>query len=85
MIISNRSLQCIIDKMRDGIEIIITIRTQCFDVIIPTCFSPGNLEAAIKKGLLVRYFNLLGGTDAAYALIDQVLAVVRAGSTMDKQ
>ena len=38
---------------------------------------------AARRRLLVRYFTLLGGTDAAYALIDQVLAVVRAGSSKE--
>lgn len=67
------------------VEEALHIETVVIDAVQSHSISPGNLEAAIKKGLLVRYFNLLGGTDAAYALIDQVLAVVRAGSTMDKQ
>jgi type I restriction enzyme R subunit len=61
------------------------IETVVIDAVQSHSISPGNLEAAIKKGLLVRYFNLLGGTDAAYALIDQVLAIVRAGSGRDTQ
>ena len=59
------------------------IESVVIDAVQSHSISPGNLEAAIKKGLLVRYFSLLGGTDAAYALIDQVLAVVRAGSVRD--
>jgi type I restriction enzyme R subunit len=51
------------------------------DAVQSHSISPGNLEAEIKKALLVRYFNMLGGTDAAYAVIDQVLMVVRAGSS----
>lgn len=53
------------------------------DAVQSHSISPGNLEAAIKKALLVRYFNMLGGTDATYALIDQVLTIVRGGSSKD--
>lgn len=59
------------------------IESVVMDAVQSHSISPGNLEAAIKKALLVRYFNMLGGTDAAYALIDQVLTVVRAGSSKD--
>lgn len=59
------------------------IESVVMDAIQSHSISPGNLEAAIKKALLVRYFNMLGGTDAAYALIDQVLTVVRAGSSKE--
>jgi type I restriction enzyme R subunit len=65
------------------VEEALHIEAVVIDAVQSHSISPGNLEAAIKKGLLVRYFNLLGGTDAAYALIDQVLAVVRAGSSRD--
>ncbi len=59
------------------------IESVVMDAVQSHSISPGNLEAAIKKALLVRYFNMLDGTDAAYALIDQVLTVVRAGSSKD--
>ncbi len=59
------------------------IESVVMDAVQSHSISPGNLEAAIKKALLIRYFNMLGGTDAAYALIDQVLTVVRAGSSKD--
>jgi type I restriction enzyme R subunit len=65
------------------VEEALHIETVVFDAVQSHSISPGNLEAAIKKALLVRYFNLLGGTDAAYALIDQVLGIVRAGSTKE--
>lgn len=67
------------------VEEALHIESVVIDAVQSHSISPGNLEAAIKKGLLVRYFNLLGGTDVAYALIDQVLAVVRAGSAKDAQ
>lgn len=59
------------------------IESVVIDAVQSHSISQGNLEAAIKKALLVRYFNVLGGTDAAYALIEQVLTVVRAGSSKD--
>ncbi len=62
------------------VEEALHIESVVIDAVQSHSISPGNLEAAIKKGLLVRYFNLLGGTDAAYALIEQILAVVRAGT-----
>lgn len=66
------------------VEEALHIESVVMDAVQSHSISPGNLEAAIKKGLLVRYFNLLGGTDAAYALIEQVLAVVRAGTNKDQ-
>ncbi len=42
--------------------------------------NPGNIEAEIRKSLLPHYFKLLGGLDAANALVGDVIAVVRAGS-----
>lgn len=59
------------------------IESVVIDAVQSHSISQGNLEAAIKKALLVRYFKILGGTDAAYALIEQVLSVVRAGSSKD--
>ena len=41
--------------------------------------NPASIEAEIRKGLLARLFNLLGGLDAANAVIEQVVAIVRAG------
>lgn len=42
--------------------------------------NPGSIEAEIRKSLLPRYFKFLGGLDAANGLIDQIVAIVRAGS-----
>ncbi|WP_421997078.1 type I restriction endonuclease subunit R [Roseovarius confluentis] len=42
--------------------------------------NPSNIEAEIRKSLLPHYFKLLGGLDAANALVGDVIAVVRAGS-----
>ena len=70
-------------KEDELVEEALHIESVVMDAVQSHSISPGNLEAAIKKALLVRYFNKLGGTDAAYALIDQVLAVVRAGSSKD--
>lgn len=42
--------------------------------------NPTNIEAEIRKSLLPHYFKLLGGLDAANALVSDVVAVVRAGS-----
>ena len=70
-------------KEDELVEEALHIESVVMDAVQSHSISPGNLEAAIKKALLVRYFNMLGGTDAAYALIDQVLTVVRAGSSKD--
>lgn len=42
--------------------------------------NPSNIEAEIWKTLLPHYFKLLGGLDAANALVGDVIAVVRAGN-----
>jgi type I restriction enzyme R subunit len=42
--------------------------------------TPGGIEAEIRRSLLPHYFKFLGGLDAATALIDQIIIVVRAGS-----
>ncbi|WP_339107633.1 HsdR family type I site-specific deoxyribonuclease [Thioclava sp. GXIMD4216] len=43
--------------------------------------NPGNIEGEIRKQLLPRYFKLLEGLDAAKALIEKIILVVRAGRT----
>lgn len=45
--------------------------------------NPGSIEGDIRKKLLPRYYNLLGGLDVAKSLIEQIVAVVRAGRTKD--
>ncbi|MGX9352821.1 type I restriction endonuclease subunit R [Shimia sp. W99] len=42
--------------------------------------NPASIEAEIKKALLPRYFKLLDGLDAANAMIDEIISIVRAGS-----
>ena len=42
--------------------------------------TPGGIEAEIRRSLLPHYFKFFGGLDAATALIDQIITVVRAGS-----
>ena len=42
--------------------------------------NPGNIETEIRKSLLPHYFKVLGGLDAANALVDEVISVVRAGN-----
>lgn len=41
--------------------------------------NPANIEAEIRKALLTRYFQLLGGVDQSNELIDQIIEIVRAG------
>ncbi|MEH6521572.1 type I restriction endonuclease subunit R [Sulfitobacter sp.] len=43
--------------------------------------SPASIEAEIRKALLPRLFNLLGGLNPANEVIEQVVAIVRAGDT----
>ncbi len=47
--------------------------------------NPGTIEAEIRRSLLPRHFKLLGGLDAANALIDQVIAIVRAGEAKGRR
>ncbi len=42
--------------------------------------NPSSIEAEIKKALLPHYFQFLGGLDAANGMIDEILAIVRAGA-----
>lgn len=42
--------------------------------------NPGSIEAEIRRALLPRYFKFFGGLDAANALINQVITIVRAGT-----
>jgi type I restriction enzyme, R subunit len=49
------------------------------DAIRSHSISPAGIEAEIRKSLLPRMFNLLGGLDAANEVIEQVIAIVRAG------
>lgn len=50
------------------------------DAIRSHSINPANIEAEIRKALLPRFFRLLGGLDAANALLDRVVEIVRAGS-----
>jgi type I restriction enzyme, R subunit len=49
------------------------------DAVQAHSINPGSIESEIRKALLPRYFKFLGGLDAANALIDQVVGIVRAG------
>ena len=51
------------------------------DAVQTHSINPGSIESEIRKALLPRYFKFLGGLDAANALIDQVVGIVRAGAT----
>jgi len=42
--------------------------------------NPGSIEADIRRNLLPRHFAFFGGLDAANAVIDQVIEIVRAGT-----
>lgn len=46
--------------------------------------STANIETEIRKTLLKRYFQVLGGIDAANELIDQIIEIVRAGRVKSK-
>lgn len=46
--------------------------------------NPASIEAEIRKSLLPRLFGLLGGLDAAQAVVDQVIDIVRAGNTKNQ-
>lgn len=50
------------------------------DAVQTHSINPGSIESEIRKALLPRYFKFLGGLDAANALIDQVVSIVRAGA-----
>ncbi len=50
------------------------------DAVQTHSINPGSIEAEIRKALLPRYFKFLGGLDAANALIDQIVGIVRAGA-----
>ena len=47
--------------------------------------NPSSVESEIRRALLPRYFDLLGGTDAAFALIDGIITIVRAGAAKCNQ
>lgn len=49
------------------------------DAVAKHSINPANVEAEIRRELLPRYFNGLGGLDQATALIDRVVEVVRLG------
>jgi len=51
------------------------------DAVQTHSINPGSIESEIRKALLPRYFKFLGGLDAANALIDQIVGIVRAGAT----
>lgn len=55
------------------------------DAVQTHSINPGSIESEIRKALLPRYFNFLGGLDAANGLIDEVVAIVRAGSARNGQ
>ena len=46
--------------------------------------NPENIVAEIRSKLLPRYFELLGGLDKAKALIEQVVHIVRVGTSRDE-
>ena len=50
------------------------------DAVQTHSINPGSIESEIRKALLPRYFKFLGGLDAANALIDQIVGIVRAGA-----
>lgn len=56
------------------------IDTTVDDAVQRHSINPGSIEAEIRKALLPRYFKFLGGLDAANALIDQIVGIVRAGA-----
>jgi type I restriction enzyme R subunit len=56
------------------------IDTTVDDAVQTHSINPGSIEAEIRKALLPRYFKFFGGLDAANALIDQVVGIVRAGA-----
>jgi type I restriction enzyme R subunit len=47
--------------------------------------NPGNIEGEIRKQLLPHYFKVLGGLEAAKSLIEEIVAIVRAGRTKGAQ
>lgn len=49
------------------------------DAVRSHSINPASIEAEIRKSLLPRLFSLLGGLDAANAVIEQIVAIVRAG------
>lgn len=55
------------------------IDTTVEDAIRTHSINPSSIEAEIRRSLLPRYFKFLGGLDDANPLIDQVIAIVRAG------
>jgi len=60
------------------------IDTVVLDAIQTHSISPANIEAEIRKALLKRYFQVLGGIDAANELINQIIEIVRAGRVKSK-
>ena len=51
------------------------------DAVKTHSINPVNIEAVIRKNLLPKMFGLLNGLDAANAVIEQVVEIVRAGSS----
>ena len=49
------------------------------------CISIVLHEGEIRKQLLPHYFQVLGGLDAAKSLIEEIVAIVRAGRTKRAQ
>ena len=56
------------------------IDTTVNDAVQIHSINTGSIETEIRRALLPRYFTLLGGLDAANALIDQIVGIVRAGA-----
>lgn len=54
------------------------------DAVKSHSISPSNIEAEIRKNLLPRLFNQLDGLDTANAVIEQIIAIVRAGHIRGK-
>jgi type I restriction enzyme R subunit len=53
------------------------------DAVRSHSISQASIEAAIRKNMLPRYFNFLGGLDNANSLIDRIIGIVRAGSSKE--
>ena len=53
------------------------------DAVASHSINPENIVAEIRNRLLPRYFELLGGLDQAKALIEQIVHIVRVGTSRD--
>ena len=50
------------------------------DAVRQHSINPSSIEAEIKKAMLPRYFNFFGGLNAANAMIERIIGIVRAGA-----